>query len=142
MPVRYDGTKAPLSGRGKRMRKARRAVRIATSLGIIGVATGVLLYFKLATAGLHHPIFVYLPLIALLSLAFGSVAALSGAAAAIAAAAYFLYDPSYSFAIANRLEVGDLLWFALLSVIAVKCTRALSRRSSKLPQGKSRYRWS
>jgi len=124
------------------MLKAHRAVRIAVSLGIVGIATGVLVYLKLTTAGLQHPIFVYLPLIALLALALGSVAALSGAAAAIAAAAYFLYDPAYSFAIANTLEVGDLLWFALLAVIVVKCTRALSRRSGKLPQGKSRYRWS
>jgi len=124
------------------MRKARRVVRIAASLGIVGGATAVLDYLKLTDIGLHHPIFIYLPLIALLALAFGSVAALSGAAAAIAAAAYFLYDPAYSFAIANTLEVGDLLWFALLAVIVVKCTRALSRRSSKLPQTKSRYRWS
>jgi len=124
------------------MRKARRVVRIAASLGIVGGATAVLVYLKLTDIGLHHPIFIYLPLIALLALAFGSVAALSGAAAAIAAAAYFLYDPAYSFAIANTLEVGDLLWFALLAVIVVKCTRALSRRSSKLPQAKSRYRWS
>lgn len=124
------------------MRKAQRAARVAVSLGIIGIATGVLVYLKLVTGGLHHPIFVYLPLIALLALALGSTAALSGAAAAIAAAAYFLYDPAYSFAVANMLDVGDLLWFALLAVIAVKCTRALTRRSSKLPQAKSRYGWS
>jgi K+-sensing histidine kinase KdpD len=128
--------------KGKRMRKARRAVRVAVSLAIVGIATGVLAYLKLTTAGLHHPIFVYLPLIAVLAFAFGSVAALSGAAAAIAASAYFLYDPAYSFAVAKTLEVGDLLWFALLAVIVVKCTRALSRRSSKLPQAKSRYGWS
>jgi len=66
------------------------------------------------------------------------VAALSGAAVAIAAAAYLLYDPPYSFVFVNKLEVGDLLWFALLAVIAVKCSRTL-RRSSKLPQAKSRY---
>jgi K+-sensing histidine kinase KdpD len=124
------------------MRKARRVVRIAASLGIVGGATAVLVYLRLTDIGLQHPIFVYLPLIALLALAFGSVAALSGAAAAIAAAAYFLYDPAYSFAVANTLEIGDLLWFALLAVIVVKCTRALSRRSRKLPQAKSRYRWS
>jgi K+-sensing histidine kinase KdpD len=123
------------------MPKAQRAVRVAISLTIIAAATGALVYLKLTIGGLHHPIFVYLPLVALLALALGSVAALSGAAAAIAASAYFLYDPSHSFAVANRLEVGDLLWFALLTVIAVKCTRAL-RRSSKLPQAKSRYGWS
>ena len=123
------------------MRKARRAVRVTISLSVVGVATGVLAYFKLTPAGLQHPIFIYLPLIALLAFALGSVAALSGAAAAIAAAAYFLYDPSYSFAVANTLEIGDLLWFALLAVIVVKCTRTL-RRSSKLPRAKSRYGWS
>ena len=121
------------------MRKARRALRVAISLGIVGVATGLLAYLRLAPAGLQHPIFIYLPLIALLAFALGSVAALCGAAAAIAAAAYFLYDPSYSFAVANTLEIGDLLWFALLAVIVVKCTRTL-RRSSK--QAKSRYGWS
>lgn len=124
------------------MRKAQRAARVAVSLGIVGIATAVLVYLKLVTAGLHHPIFVYLPLIALMALALGSTAALSGAAAAIAAAAYFLYDPAYSFAVANTLEIGDLLWFALLAVIAIKCTRALSRRSGKLPRAKSRYGWS
>jgi K+-sensing histidine kinase KdpD len=126
--------------RRKRMRKAPRAVRVAISLAIVGVATGALVYFNSVTAGLHHPIFVYLPLIALLAFAFGSVAALSGTAAAIAGAAYWLYEPAFSFAVAKTLEVGDLLWFALLAVIVVKCTRML-RRSSKLPQPKSRYGW-
>jgi K+-sensing histidine kinase KdpD len=128
--------------KGKRMRKAPRAIRVAVSLGIVGLATCLLAYFKLTAAGLQHPIFIYLPLIALLAFALGSMAALSGAAAAIAAAAYLLYDPSYSFAVANTLEIGDLLWFALLAVIVVKCTGALSRRSSKHPQAKSRYGWS
>lgn len=123
------------------MRKARRAIRVAVSLAIVGGATGILAYLKLTTVELHHPIFIYLPLIALLAFALGSMAALSGAVAAIAASAYFLYDPSYTFAFANTLEVGDLLWFALLAVIVVKCTRTL-RRSSKLPQAKSRYGWS
>jgi len=124
------------------MLKAQRAARVAASLGTVGAATAVLVYLKLTTAGLHHPIFIYLPLIAVLALAFGSVAALSGAAVAMAASAYFLYDPVYSFAVANTLEVGDLLWFAVLAVIAVKCTRALTRRPSKLRQAKSRYGWS
>jgi K+-sensing histidine kinase KdpD len=115
---------------------------IALSLGMIGVTTGMLVYFKLTTAGVQHPIFVYLPLIALLALGFGSAAAFSGAAAAIAAAAFFLYEPSYSFVVAKTLEVGDLLWFALLVVIVAKCTGALSRRSRKLRPTKSRYGWS
>jgi K+-sensing histidine kinase KdpD len=124
------------------MHKVRRPVRIAVSLGTVGVATGILVYFKLTTAGVQHPIFIYLPLIALLALALGSAAAFSGAATAIAAAAYFLYDPSYSFAVAKMLEIGDLLWFGLLAVIVVKCIRALSRRARKLPPVKSRYGWS
>jgi len=123
------------------MPKKQRAVPIAVSLGIVCTVTVALLYFKLARTGLHHPIFVYLPLIALVAMVYGSVAALVGASAALASAAYFLYEPAYSFAVANRLEVGDLLWFALLAVIVTKCARAL-RPSPKLPEAKSRYGWS
>jgi K+-sensing histidine kinase KdpD len=123
------------------MRKKRRAIPIAVSLGIVFTVTAALLYFKLAMTGLHHPIFVYLPLVALLAMAYGSVAALIAASAAIACSAYFLYDPPYSFAVANGLEVGDLLWFALLAVVAIKCARALMRPSSK-PDVKSRFGWS
>ncbi len=115
------------------MPKKRRAVPIVVSLGIVCTVTIALLYFKLARTGLHHPIFVYLPPIALLAMIYGSVPALIGAAAALASATYFLYEPAYSFAIANRLEVGDLLWFALLAVIVTKCARAL-RPSPKLPE--------
>ena len=124
------------------MRKLRRAVPIAVSLGIVCTVTGALLYFKLVMTGLHHPIFIYLPLIALVAIIYGSVPALIGASAALASAAYFLYDPVYSFAMANGLEVGDLLWFALLAVIVVKCAGVLSRPSSKLSEAKSRYGWS
>jgi K+-sensing histidine kinase KdpD len=127
--------------RGKRMPKKKRAIPVAVSLGIVGAFTSVLFYLKLASMGLHHPIFVYLPLIALVAMVYGSVAALIGASAAIACAAFFLYDPAYSFAVAKALEVGDLFWFALLAVIVTKCARAL-RPASKLPEAKSRYGWS
>ncbi len=123
------------------MRKKRRAIPIAVSLGSVGAVTSVLFYFKLTTTALHHPIFVYLPLIALVAMVYGSVAALIGASAAIVCAAFFLYEPAYSFAVANGLEVGDLLWFALLAVIVTKCARAL-RPSSKLSAAKSPYGWS
>jgi K+-sensing histidine kinase KdpD len=123
------------------MLKKRRAMPVAVSLGSVGAVTSVLFYLKLATTGLHHPIFVYLPLIALVAMVYGSAAALIGAAAAIASATFFLYEPAYSFAVVNGLEVGDLLWFALLAVIVTRCARAL-RPSSKLPEAKSRYGWS
>ncbi len=120
------------------MFKKRRAVPVAVSLGIVCAVTIVLLYFKL---GLHHPIFVYLPAIALVAMVYGSVPALIGASAAIASAAYFFYEPAYRFAVAKGLAVGDLLWFALLAVIVTKCARAL-RPSAKLHDAKSRYGWS
>lgn len=127
--------------KGEAMPKKRRAIPIAVSLGTVCTVTIVLLYFKLAMTGLHHPIFVYLPVIALVAMVYGSVAALIGTSAAIACAAFFLYEPAYSFAVARGLEVGDLLWFALLAVIVTKCARAL-RPSSKLKEAKSPYGWS
>lgn len=128
--------------KGKRMGKSRRAITVAGTLVIVCLITSALWYMKLATAGLHHPVFVYLPLVALVALAYGRFPALLGACAATACAAYFLYDPLYSFTIANGLEIGDLVWFALLAFIVVRCTDALTRPPAQTPAIKSRYRLS
>jgi K+-sensing histidine kinase KdpD len=59
-------------------------------------------------------VFFYLLPISLLTMAYGRLAALLCAAGAMLCSAFFLYDPIYSFEVANRLEVGDLVCFAVL----------------------------
>jgi K+-sensing histidine kinase KdpD len=118
---------------GKRMWIVRGSVPVAASLALIFVITAVLWYVKLAAIGPHHLVFFYLLPIALLAMFYGSRRGLLCAFAAIACAAYFLYDPLYSFDIANRREFGDLVCFAILAVTGVKCAGALFARPAKVP---------
>jgi K+-sensing histidine kinase KdpD len=111
---------------------------VAISLAVVCLVTAVLWYLKHAGDGLHHPVFMYLLPSALLAILYGAFPALLCASAATACAAFFLYDPLYSFHFANPLEIGDLAFFALLAVIGVKCTGELFRPSST-PAPKSRY---
>lgn len=109
------------------MRLVSRTIPIAASLVIVSLVTAVLWYLKLAGDGILHPVFFYLLPIALLAILFGSLPALLCASAATACAAYFLYDPVYSFYVTSRLEIGDLCFFVVLALIGVKCTRELRR---------------
>lgn len=121
------------------MRTMPRAIRVAVSLTVVSLVTAVLWYFKRAGVGPFHPVFFYLLPIALLTIFCGRLAALLGASLATACSAYFLYDPVYSFQVANQLEVGDLVCFGVLAVIGVHCTRELLRPPTKVPAVKARY---
>src|SRR5580704_4247841 len=109
------------------MRIVKWTVSIAVSLAIVSAVTAVLWYTKLAGMGPPHPIFFYLIPIVLVAVLYGSLPAIICAAAAILCAAFFLYDPVYSFRIANGLEFGDLICFAVLALIGVKCMVELLR---------------
>ena len=117
----------------------RQALGVAVSFAVVCVITAILWYLKLAAVGLHHPVFFYLLPIALVAILYGSLPAMLCAFAAIACAAFFLYDPLYSFYVSNRLEFGELVCFAILALIGVKCTAALLRPSTKVPATKSHY---
>jgi len=111
---------------------------VVTFMAVVAV-TMILFYFKLAGVGPHHPIFFYLLPIALVAILFGSLPATLFAVAATFCSAYFLYDPIYSFQIANPRELGDLVCFAVLALMAVKCTFELLRPAGKMPVARARY---
>lgn len=117
----------------------RRAGPAAASLGVTALVTAVLWYLRATAVDLPHPVFFYLLPVALLARFYGGGPALFGASLATACAAFFLYEPLYSFQVANRLEIGDLAWFAVLAVLGVKCTAELLRPSAISP-AKPRYR--
>jgi K+-sensing histidine kinase KdpD len=121
------------------MRTVRRAIPVAVSLAVACSITAILWYLKRGGDGLSHPVFFYLLPIALLAVSYGTLPALLCACAATACAAFFLYDPLYSFHVANPLEIGDLAFFVLLAVIGVKCTGTLLRPPASSPAPKSRY---
>ena len=45
---------------------------------------------------------------------------------------YFLYDPLYSFSVANPLELGELFCFAGLALIGAKCTADLLQPAAEI----------
>jgi K+-sensing histidine kinase KdpD len=121
------------------MRIKIRAIPLAVSLTVISVVTAILWYSKLSGVGPLHPVFFYLLPISLLTMAYGRLAALLCAAGAMLCSAFFLYDPIYSFQVANRLEVGDLVCFAVLALIGVQCTGELLRPPTKVSTAEPRY---
>ncbi len=121
------------------MRTMRRVIPVAVSLAVVCAITAVLWYFKQAGDGLRHPVFFYLLPSALLAVLYGVLPALLCASAATVCAAYFLYDPAFSFQVTNPLEIGDLAFFVLLAVIGVKCTGKLLQPLASRPTPKSRY---
>jgi len=121
------------------MRFVKGAIPAVVSLAVVTAVTAILWYAKLAGIGTHHPIFFYLLPICLVAMRYGSRQGILCAFAAMACAAFFLYEPVYSFTIANPLEFGDLICFAMLALISVKCTRELLRPAAKMPMSKSRF---
>lgn len=121
------------------MRTMRRAVPVVVSLAVVCAITAVLWYLKQTGDGLRHPVFFYLLPSALLAVLYGAFPALLCASTATACAAYFLYDPVYSFQFTNPLEIGDLAFFVLLAVIGVKCTGKLLQPPAGATAPRSRY---
>jgi K+-sensing histidine kinase KdpD len=122
-----------------RMRIVKGVIPFAVIFAVVTAVTAVLLHFKLAGLGPHHPIFFYLLPIALVAIRFGSLPATLFAGAATLCGAFFLYDPIYSFQVANPRELGDLVCFAVLALMAVKCTFELLRPVAKIPAVTPRY---
>jgi K+-sensing histidine kinase KdpD len=123
---------------GELMRFVKGAIPFAVTLAVVAAVTAILLYFKLAGIGPHHPVFFYLLPIALVAILLGSWPATLFALAAIVCGAFFLYDPIYSLRVADPMEYGDLICFAVLALMAVKCTVELLR-PAKASAPKTRY---
>jgi K+-sensing histidine kinase KdpD len=110
------------------------AIRVVVSVAVMAGVTAALWYAKHATIRPpHHPVFFYLLPIALVSFLYGSRTAILCAVAAVLCSAFFLYDPLYSFSVANRLEFGELICFTVLALIGAKCMVELLRPDAKLP---------
>ena len=101
----------------------RRATPIAVMLVILSAVTGVL--WLVRTSGPQHLVFFYLMPIALVATLYGSSLAMLSGVAATVCAAFFLYEPLYSFYVTSPLDVGELVWFVGLALIGAKCTADL-----------------
>lgn len=115
----------------------RRAAPIAVMLVIVSAVTMVLWFVRMSAAGPHHLVFFYLLPIALVATLYGNLLAILSGIAAALCAAFFLYDPLYSFYVTSALDVGELIWFVGLAMIGAKCAADLLQPLLVVPRGNS-----
>lgn len=109
------------------MRLLKRAMPAFVALALVAIITAALFFAKHWVVRPQHLIFFYLLPTALVAALYGTRTAMLCAVTATGCAAFFLYDPIYSFAVATPVEAGELICFAGLAVIGAKCTADLLR---------------
>jgi K+-sensing histidine kinase KdpD len=112
----------------------RRAAPVALVFGVVSVVTAVLWFIRISAVGPQHLVFFYLLPIALVATLYGSLLAMLYGIAATLCAAFFLYDPLYSFYVASPLDVGELVCFVGLALIGAKCAADLLQPLLALPR--------
>jgi K+-sensing histidine kinase KdpD len=105
----------------------KRAVPVAVALAVVSVVTAVLWLVRVSAVGPQHLVFFYLLPTALVATLYGSLPAVVCAISAAICAAFFLYDPLYSFYVTSPLDLGELGCFVGLALIGAKCTADLLR---------------
>jgi K+-sensing histidine kinase KdpD len=106
----------------------KRAEPVVVALAVALLTTAALCALRLMFGDEEHLVFFYLLPMALVAILYGSRSAMICVAAASICAAYFLYNPVYSFYVSNPADLGELICFAGLALIGAKCTADLLRR--------------
>ncbi len=112
----------------------KRAAPVALVFAVVSAVTAVLWFNRVSAVGPPHLVFFYLLPIGLVATLYGSLAAMLYGIAATLCAAFFLYDPLYSFYVTSPLDVGELVCFIGLALIAAKCTADLLQPLLALPR--------
>ena len=112
----------------------RRAAPVALVFAVVSVVTAILWFIRISAVGPQHLVFFYLLPIALVATLYGSFLAMLYGIAATLCAAFFLYDPLYSFYVASPLDVGELVCFVGLTLIGAKCAADLLLPLVALPE--------
>src|SRR5947208_13598802 len=90
---------------------------VTVSLLLVALTTAILWVIQVRLEQ-EHLIFIYFVPTTLIAIRYGSLSAMGVTLASSLAAAYFLYAPRFSFEIANRLEILELVLFSLLALLA------------------------
>jgi K+-sensing histidine kinase KdpD len=104
------------------------------SLGLVLAVTAILWHINLTTAGSRGLVYIYLFPVVLIAALYNGRLAVVCAAVAIVCADLFLQEPLYSLANDIPREYGDLVYFALLAVTAIKSIRVLARPNPHRPR--------
>ncbi len=108
---------------------------IAVSLALVGITTAVLLHLEF-TLKLDPLIFIYFVPTTYVALRYGSTTAMVATVMSCIAAAYYLFPPHFSFAVAGVLELMQIVFFMLLAILASQVVsgfikdRSVERRGS------------
>jgi K+-sensing histidine kinase KdpD len=112
----------------------RRVEPVVVALALASLATALLFVVRQTLGGEQHLVFFYLLPMAFVAAFYGGWVAMICVAMASACAAFFLYDPIYSFYVSNAADAGELICFTGLALIGAKCTSDLLRPVSDLPR--------
>ena len=102
------------------------------AFSVVSIITVVLWIVRLEAVGPQHLVFFYLLPTAIVAVLYGHRPPMFFALAATACAAFFLYEPLYSFEVANPLELGELICFTGLALIGAKCAADLLRPAMRV----------
>jgi|SRR5271169_980976 len=128
--ARCVGYNSPLFWR-ERVRFVSRFIPFVLSLAIALVITVAIWWIKADRLRQDHLIFLYLLPMTCVAFLYGSMPAIVLAFGAMACAAFFFYEPLYSFLVTDPRDVGELICFAGLALIGTKCVAELKRPISK-----------
>ena len=105
----------------------KRAEPVVAGLAAASLATAVLWLVRQTLGDEQHLVFFYLLPMVLVAILYGVPSAIVCVAAASLCAAFFLYDPIYTFYVSDPLDLGELICFTGLALIGAKCTADLLR---------------
>jgi len=121
------------------MKTLKDVIPFGVSIAVLAAVTLILWRLNPTTSPQHLVYFYLLPVVLIAILYTGRLALLC-AAIAMVLADYFLQYPIYSFANEDPLEYGDLICFAVLAAMAIKCIRVLVRPRAKILEVGSHHR--
>ena len=119
---------------------------ITASAVLLALTTGFLWMIG-ASLQHDHLIFIYFVPTALIAIRYGSVPAMCVTIVAAFAAAYFFYEPRFSFKVENPLDLLELVLFSLLALLASKVVSGFAKasdvekRRQQTGAASSRTRW-
>jgi two-component system, OmpR family, sensor histidine kinase KdpD len=119
---------------------ARTVIPIAASLGLVAIATVILLAARSILPLVNLVSIVYLAPVLIAATRWGLLPAVVCAFAGAAAADYLFYPPLYSFAIGDTQNIADLAVFLIIAFVTSHYMTRLRRRSESLVRSRRELR--
>jgi K+-sensing histidine kinase KdpD len=119
---------------------ARTVIPIAASLGLVAIATVILLAASSILPLVNLVSIIYLAPVLIAATRWGLLPAVVCAFAGAAAADYLFYPPLYSFAIGDTQNIADLAVFLIIAFVTSHYMTRLRRRSESLARSRRELR--